>query len=216
MESSGALGRHGTLRSGRGRRQPTIPDTTRGHHPSWGEKEATRHRERYEARERGDLRHERPADDQVPQLKGDTTGNVGDKAATEHRERYLARQQGDYSREQPARASPQQRDTGRPQQKRGHGSHQADSAAGEQPGAKVRPVTTRGGVAWWKGENLQSIHDRDGVFNHFTYSWGGYSPPLGFWHKVWWYVRPESPPHLRASHLGVSVVPTLHSFQLSS
>ena len=33
-------------------------------------------------------------------------------------------------------------------------------------------------MAWWKGENLQSIHDRDGVFNHFTYSWGGYSPPL--------------------------------------
>ena len=33
-------------------------------------------------------------------------------------------------------------------------------------------------MAWWKGENLQSMHDGDGVFNHFTYSWGGYSPPL--------------------------------------
>ncbi|CAE7516837.1 unnamed protein product, partial [Symbiodinium microadriaticum] len=29
-----------------------------------------------------------------------------------------------------------------------------------------------------RGEDLQKLHDRDGVFNHFTYSWGGYSPPL--------------------------------------
>ena len=35
----------------------------------------------------------------------------------------------------------------------------------------------------------------------------------GFWHKVWWYVRPESPPHPRARHLRVSVVPSLHSLQ---
>ena len=141
-----------------------------------GGKEATRHRERYEARERGDLRQERRAEDQVPRHREDTTANVGDKAAAEHRERYQARQQGDYRREQPTGAQ-QQRDAGRTQQRKGHGSHQADSARG-QPGTEVKPVTTRGGVAWWKGENLQSIHDRDGVFNHFTYSWGAYSPPL--------------------------------------
>ncbi|CAE7948409.1 pol [Symbiodinium sp. KB8] len=29
-----------------------------------------------------------------------------------------------------------------------------------------------------RGEDLQKLHDRNGVFNHFTYSWGGYSPPL--------------------------------------
>ena len=39
-------------------------------------------------------------------------------------------------------------------------------------------MSTRGGVAWWRGEDLQKLHDRDGVFNHFTYSWGGHSPPL--------------------------------------
>ncbi|CAE7847896.1 unnamed protein product [Symbiodinium microadriaticum] len=42
-----------------------------------GSQQATRHRERYEARERGDLRHERPADDRVPQQKGGTTANAG-------------------------------------------------------------------------------------------------------------------------------------------
>ena len=50
-------------------------DTT----PAGGDKEATHHRERYEARERGDLRHERPAEDRVPQQKGGATANVGDK-----------------------------------------------------------------------------------------------------------------------------------------
>ena len=58
-----------------------------------GGKEATRHRERYEARERGDLRQERRAGDQVPRHREDTAANVGDKAAAEHRERYQARQQ---------------------------------------------------------------------------------------------------------------------------
>ena len=141
-----------------------------------GDKEATRHRERYEARERGDLRHEQPREQWTQPTQRNDAGTTGDKAAAEHRERYEARQRGDYSRETPTGSTAQRRDTTTTQQREGHGSHQADSAAGEEP--EARPITTRGGVAWWRGEDLQKLHDRDGVFNHFTYSWGGYSPPL--------------------------------------
>ena len=151
------------------------PAQQRGGVPS-GDKEAARHRERYEARERGDLRQEQPREPRAPPTQRKDVEATGDKAAAEHRERYEARQRGDYSQETPASSTTQRRDTTATQQRGGHGSHQADSAAGEEQDA--RPVSTRGGVAWWRGEDLQKLHDRDGVFNHFTYSWGGYSPPL--------------------------------------
>ena len=152
------------------------PAHQQGGVPAPGDKETAHHRERYEARERGDLRHEQPRDPQMPPTQRTDAGATGDKATAEHRERYEARQRGDYSWETPARSTAQRRDTKTSQQRGGHGSHQADSAAGEEQDA--RPVSTRGGVAWWRGEDLQKLHDRDGVFNHFTYSWGGYSPPL--------------------------------------
>ena len=44
---------------------------------------------------------------------------------------------------------------------------------------EVNPDQSQQEEGWpgGRGENLQSIHDRDGVFNHFTYSWGGIPPP---------------------------------------
>ena len=82
------------------------PTQQQGGVPS-GDKEAAHHRERYEARERGDLRHEQPRDPRTAPTQRNNAEGAGDKTTAEHRERYEARQRGDYSRETPARPTAQ-------------------------------------------------------------------------------------------------------------